>query len=145
MARIVVGIDGSPASAKVLAVALDEAATHSLPLTVVAVHPAPMSAPAWGMPSTTPNREDLDHTRRGAQQLVDQAVAAGEGFGTVDVTVRVLPGVPAEVLLAETRRNDRLIIGSRGVGGLRRAFLGSVSGDVVHSASRQVTIVPTTP
>lgn len=144
MTRIVAGIDGSPASAQVLAVALDEAATHSLPLTVVAVHPAPVSAPGWGMPSAIPNREELERTRRGAQELVDQAVAAGEAFGAVDVTVRVLPGVPADVLLAETGSDDRLIVGSRGVGGFRRAFLGSVSGDVVHSASRQVTIVPTT-
>ncbi len=143
MARIIVGVDGSPASAKVLAVALEEAATHGMPLVVVAVHVSPASAPAWGMPSMRPKREDLAETEKGVDQLVAQAVAGRADFGQVDLTIRVLAGVPTEVLLAQAKRDDHLIIGSRGVGGWRRALLGSVSSDVVHSATCQVTVVPT--
>lgn len=143
MARIIVGVDGSPASAKVLAVALQEAATHGMPLVVVAVHVSPASAPAWGMPSMRPKREDLAETEKGVDQLVAQAVAGRADFGQVDLTIRVLAGVPTEVLLAQAKRNDHLIIGSRGVGGWRRALLGSVSSDVVHSATCQITVVPT--
>jgi len=143
MARIIVGVDGSPASAKVLAVALEEAATHGMPLVVVAVHVSPASAPAWGMPSMRPKREDLAETEKGVDQLVAQAVAGRADFGQVDLTIRVLAGVPTEVLLAQAKRNDHLIIGSRGVGGWRRALLGSVSSDVVHSATCQITVVPT--
>ncbi len=143
MARIIVGVDGSPASAKVLAVALEEAATHGMPLVVVAVHVSPASAPAWGMPSMRPKREDLAETEKGVDQLVAQAVAGRADFGQVDLTIRVLAGVPTEVLLAQAKRDDHLIIGSRGVGGWRRALLGSVSSDVVHSATCQITVVPT--
>jgi len=143
MARIIVGVDGSPASAKVLAVALEEAATHGMPLVVVAVHVSPASAPAWGMPSMRPKREDLAETENGVDELVAQAVAGRADFGKVDLTIRVLAGVPTEVLLAQAKRNDHLIIGSRGVGGWRRALLGSVSSDVVHSATCQITVVPT--
>jgi nucleotide-binding universal stress UspA family protein len=144
MTRIVAGIDGSPASSEVLAAALDEAATHRLPLTVVAVHPAPPPVPSWGMPSVTPSREDLERTKRAAHALVDAAVAASATYAGVIVTVKIVSGVPAEELLAESTPQDRLIVGSRRAGGFRRAFLGSVSSDVVHSASCQVTVVPTT-
>ncbi len=143
MARIVVGVDGSPASTKVLTVALEEATTHQLPLVVVAVHVSPASAPAWGMPSMRPKREDLAETQAGVEALVGQAVAQKAGYSKVDVTINVLAGVPVEVLLSQAKRNDHLIIGSRGVGGWRRALLGSVSSDVVHSATCQTTVVPT--
>lgn len=143
MSRIIVGVDGSPASVKVLSVALDEAATHRLPLVVVAVHVSPASAPAWGMPSMRPKREDLAETRRGVEGLVAEAVASRADFGQVDVNIRVLAGVPVEVLLAQAKRNDHLIVGSRGVGGWRRALLGSVSSDLVHAATCRTTVVPT--
>ena len=143
MSRIVVGVDGSPASTKVLTVALEEATTHQLPLVVVAVHVSPASAPAWGMPSMRPKREDLAETHAGVEALVGQAVAQKAGYSKVDVTINVLAGVPVEVLLSQAKRNDHLIIGSRGVGGWRRALLGSVSSDVVHSATCQTTVVPT--
>jgi len=143
MARIIVGVDGSPASAKVLAVALDEATTHQLPMVVVAVHVSPASAPAWGMPSMRPRREELAETEAAVREVVDEAVGERPEFAGVDVTVRVLAGVPVEVLLTTAKRNDHLIIGSRGVGGWRRALLGSVSSDVVHSATCRTTVVPT--
>jgi nucleotide-binding universal stress UspA family protein len=144
MSRIVAGIDGSPTSTKVLAVALDEASAHGLALTVVAVHPAPPPVPTWGVPSVMPSRDDLERTRRAARELVDAAVAASEAFADLDVTIKVVPGVPAEELLAESTADDRLVVGSRRASGLRRAFLGSVSSDVLHFASCQVTVVPTT-
>lgn len=142
-ARVIVGVDGSPASSKVLAVALDEAATHRRPLVVVAVHVSPASAPAWGMPSMRPRREELAETEQAVHTLVDRAVAEQAEYAKVNTTVRVLAGVPTEVLLSEAKRSDHLIIGSRGVGGWRRALLGSVSSDVVHSATCQTTVVPT--
>ncbi len=143
MARVIVGVDGSPASAKVLAVALDEASVHHQSLVVVAVHVSPASAPAWGMPSMRPKREDLAETKQAVEALVAGAVAERTEFGAIDVSIRVLAGVPEEVLLAEAKRGDHLIIGSRGVGGWRRALLGSVSSDIVHSAMCQTTVVPT--
>ncbi len=143
MARIIVGVDGSPASAKVLSVAFDEAVSHGLSLVVVAVHVSPQSAPAWGMPSMQPRREDLAETRQGVEALVTEAVAERAEFAGIDLTIRVLAGVPVEVLLAQAKRADHLIIGSRGVGGWRRALLGSVSSDLVHSAACRTTVVPT--
>lgn len=141
--RVIAGIDGSPASAKVLAVGLDEALTHARPLVVVAVHVSPASAPAWGMPSMRPNREDLAQTQEAVEKIVARAVAQRAEFDGVELSIRVLSGVPVEVLLSQARRTDHLIIGSRGVGGWRRALLGSVSSDLVHSTTCQTTVVPT--
>lgn len=142
MASIIVGIDGSPASTKVLTFALKEASAHDLPLTVVAVHVAPAAVPAWGMPSMSPRQEEVDATRAGAQELLD-SVTAGLGGDAPKTTLKVVPGVPADVILNEATADDLLVVGSRGAGGWRRLFLGAVSNDVVLAAPCPVTVVPT--
>lgn len=52
-------------------------------------------------------------------------------------------GHPAEVItgVASAGGFDMIIIGSRGRGGLKKLFLGSVSGAVVHEASANVLTV----
>uniref|UniRef100_A0A1I8I6F9 Usp domain-containing protein n=1 Tax=Macrostomum lignano TaxID=282301 RepID=A0A1I8I6F9_9PLAT len=53
------------------------------------------------------------------------------------------PG-PAIVKLAEDRGADLLVMGSRGLGTVRRTVLGSVSAYVVHHSSVPVVVVPNT-
>jgi nucleotide-binding universal stress UspA family protein len=44
-------------------------------------------------------------------------------------------GRAGTVLVAATHQADLLVVGSRGLGGLRSLFLGSVSQQVAHQAS----------
>ncbi|MGV2947877.1 universal stress protein, partial [Acinetobacter sp. AGC35] len=57
--------------------------------------------------------------------------------------VELLQGSPAEVILkyAKQQEVDVIIIGSRGLGGIREFVLGSVSHNVVQSARIPVLVV----
>jgi nucleotide-binding universal stress UspA family protein len=53
-------------------------------------------------------------------------------------------GVPSDVIveIAEKGNYDLIIVGSRGLGKVKRFLLGSVSDDVSHKAKCSVLIVP---
>jgi nucleotide-binding universal stress UspA family protein len=67
--------------------------------------------------------------------------AAGEAPGDL----RIVKGEPAQVLLEAAREEDAalVVVGSRGRGALRSAFLGSVSHEVGGRARCPVVVVPT--
>lgn len=90
-------------------------------------------------------------------QMYDEMTAArkAEGEEIVRRTAEVLPGLPVETLVAwgdpgeglctvaEELRAAAIVVGSRGLGGVKRFFLGSVSGYVVQHAPCPVVVVPT--
>jgi nucleotide-binding universal stress UspA family protein len=61
----------------------------------------------------------------------------------VEAPVEVLQGDPAKSIcnFAETQENDLIIIGSRGIGGLKKLILGSVSDKVTSTANCPVLVV----
>ena len=48
----------------------------------------------------------------------------------------------AVVRLADKHRVDLIVLGSRGLNALKRTFLGSVSGYIIHHSNIPVTVVP---
>jgi nucleotide-binding universal stress UspA family protein len=83
---------------------------------------------------------------------VNEQFAAGERFlaglleeeGLDDVERLVVFGVPAERLadLADERDAEVIVVGSRGRGAFKAAFLGSVSLSLIGVARRPVLVVP---
>jgi nucleotide-binding universal stress UspA family protein len=137
--RVVVGVDGSEHAAGALVRAALEADARRVPLHVVG---------AWQV--VTPDLVgDLKTWRVPAQaDLHEEATARVRAAlerklpGRTDVTVAVVHDEPVSALLAATAADDLLVVGSRGLGLIERALLGSVAGGCVHHASCPVQVVP---
>ena len=137
MTGIVVGLDGSPHSQDALNWALAESSLRNVPVTVVAVAPAPGSI--WGITGAIPaSEETTDKVRQAAQKMVDEA-ASGDGQ---QVTLHVVSGVPADELIKAGEGADLLVVAARGSGGFARLVIGSVSSQVVQHARCPVVVVP---
>jgi nucleotide-binding universal stress UspA family protein len=76
-----------------------------------------------------------------AEALVDEMVVAE---GLAEAERRVAVGFPAERLadIADEERADLIVVGSRGRGPFKAAFLGSVSNDLIGMARCPVVVVP---
>jgi nucleotide-binding universal stress UspA family protein len=66
------------------------------------------------------------------------------GGGELEVDKRLEFGVPPDIIVevAEKENHDLIVLGSKGLGDVRRFLLGSVSDDVSHKAKSSVLIVP---
>ncbi|HEX6618616.1 MAG TPA: universal stress protein [Solirubrobacteraceae bacterium] len=138
--NILVAIDGSEHGAAALRTAAQLAGEENARLTVLtAVPAAPASAQLSGA---------------GAAALVDAAQLMGEVGVRIRKQVQALPddisvtsivvaGQPADVILALLRegRHDLLVMGTRGLGRVGSALLGSVSQTVLHGAQVPVLVV----
>lgn len=77
-----------------------------------------------------------------ANDLMASAIALVDAAGVPYETEIALGGVAATLSdMAERCGCDAMIIGARGLGGLRGALLGSVSQALVHQATMPVTVV----
>ena len=132
--RIVVGVDGSPASGKALEWAIEEARVRGGSLRVITAWHYPVLGDAAG------SGPDTDVFRQSAAD--DQAAlisaAGGERSG---LSTEVIEGSAVQVLLDAARDADLLVVGSRGHGGFAGLLLGSVSAQLVHHAPCPVLVV----
>ncbi|AGY60692.1 universal stress protein [Gloeobacter kilaueensis] len=147
--KFLVAIDGSPASEHALARAIDIARPSGASLLLLTVAEVDSGA-FW--PGVLPTGEpvyqgpplvELEEVARAvgeaalekARKLCEQAELACETrleFGHARETI-------CEV--AEKEKPDVLVIGSRGLGGMQRLMLGSVSDYVLHHAHCPVLVV----
>ena len=136
---IICGVDGS-ADAR-LAVRFAAKLAQSLELRLVLAHVI-ASAVTDGKPGSTPRRlAPSEGDVRRAERLLEQ-VARDEQLKGAEL--RTASGVPAEWLadLADEEAAEIIVVGSRGHGALKRAFLGSVSHDLIGIARCPVVVVP---
>ena len=141
---LVVGLDGSPASERVLAFAKRQARAMEGARIVLCyvIEWSPFSF-------QTAEENEQRHRRReeeiatARERVLDPALAAmrGEGF---DVEGVVRHGDVAEILdaLAEERGAAQIIVGRVGARGLKDRVFGGVSGRLVATADVPVTIIP---
>ena len=121
-ARIVVGIDGSPASLDALAWAAHQAALTTSLLEVVMT---------WDWPATygwaVPLPSDYDPSES-VQKVLTEAVAGLRAtYPDIEITTRAEQGHPAATLVEASKGASLLVTGSRGHGEFVGMLIGSVS------------------
>jgi nucleotide-binding universal stress UspA family protein len=142
---IIVGTDGSELATQAAStgLALLRGTDTVLVVTVVEGTDPSLMEDASGHVAPTMGPEEYVRLRdrllaAGLDDVKRTAAALGR-----DAETRVIEGSPGVALctLADEVSADAIVIGSRGRGGLRRAFLGSVSDHVVRNASCPVVTV----
>lgn len=137
--HLIVAFDGSDLSVKALQHAVKLAQAFASRLTVIHVFATPMlnsgdmlitAPPEWA-------QEYTDHAYRvldAAKEHVPEGVSA---------SYRTMEGYAAHVLLDYAKENDAdlIVMGSRGLSGIREFVLGSVSHNVVQHAHIPVLVV----
>jgi nucleotide-binding universal stress UspA family protein len=133
-ARIVVGVDGSPASVAALRWAITQAGLTGAEVQAVTSWQIPGQ---YGFEFYSIEADWPDVARRTLATAVKEA---GDG-GPLDVQSLVLEGHPAYVLVEASVGAQLLVVGSRGHGGFAGMLLGSVSEYVIAHASCPVLVV----
>lgn len=133
--RVVVGIDGSPASRDAL-----RWATRYAALTQGVVE----AVTAWDYPASHDWAPVLDdeRIRDAATTTLEKAVhEVTRDEPPVKVVTAVVQGHPAQVLIDEARGADLLVVGNRGHGAFTSALVGSTSERCVRHALCPVLVV----
>jgi nucleotide-binding universal stress UspA family protein len=134
--RIVVGVDGTPASIEALQWAVQEAARRGSDVEAVGVWEVlTVSVPGVVAPVVTDEGQAAD---RFSTLL---AVIETVGEPGLKVTPRVEEGAVGPVLVHVAADADLLVIGSRGLGTVR-GLVGSVSQYVLRHAPCPVVVLP---
>lgn len=137
--RILVGVDGSEASGRALAWAIEEAAVHGSVVEAIIVWQSPYDVPRdFYFP--VDERKLVDRARAALADVVDDAAGA---HPPVEIEPLVVEGDPAGVLCRRSAEADMVVVGSRGHGQFTDMLLGSVSSKCAHHSRSPVVIVPT--
>jgi nucleotide-binding universal stress UspA family protein len=135
--QVVVGVDGSPGSRLALVTAFGEAARRGACL--LAVH-------AWAMPLRAEDGSgdyegELERGEREGRQLAArETLAVSKGFPDVVFDVAVGDRSAGAELVAASAGAQLVVVGSRGVGGLKGLLLGSTAHALLHHAACPVFV-----
>ena len=132
--RIVVGIDGSPASFSALEWAVSQAELTNASLEIVAAWEWPRSF-GWSLiPEGYDPETDL-------QKMIDPILATLRAtHPLVSVDAKIVEGHPAPVLINESKGATLLVVGSRGHGEFIGMLVGSTSEHCVANAACPVVV-----
>ncbi|RDH78149.1 universal stress protein [Mycolicibacterium moriokaense] len=141
---ILVAVDGSPESDAAVRWAAREAALrHDVPITLMHVI-MPVVA-SW--PVRPLQHEFSDWQKDNARQVIEQAEkllqSSFDESKSVAVQTEVADGYIVATLVDATRDAEMVVVGSRGMGAISRAVLGSTSSGLVHHAHCPVAVVHT--
>lgn len=138
---IICGVDGSQDARLALRLAAELASRFRVRLVVAHVVQPPVPAPGLGPTARQLETVPLEALLAGGEAFVDQ-ILAEEDVRQADR--RVVLGFPADRLadLADEEAAELIVVGSRGRGPFKAAFLGSVSTDLIAVARCPVLVVP---
>jgi len=143
---ILVATDGSEEAALALTTAADLAKSTNSELHVAYVFPTavqrPFPNPVLARPAAEMEHE-LEEAMGQAQSFLDRELEQVKAEGVTVADSHLVRGRPDReiVHLSEELGAGLIVMGSRGLGGVRRALMGSVSDSVVRHAHCPVLIV----
>jgi nucleotide-binding universal stress UspA family protein len=126
-ARVIVGVDGSPANQAAVAFAFQEALAHGTTLQAIL---------CW-----RGERGALQTETAAEAQLAEALAPWQEKYPNVDVMAHVSLRAARPGLIGASRDASLMIVGSRGYGGFRGLLMGSVSSALVQHADCPVAVV----
>lgn len=136
---IVVGVDGSPSSDIATRWAAREATARNLTLLLASAYVVPQFLYAEGM---IPSRTIFSELEEQTQQSIDQAAAIATDVNPdLEILQEIREGSPINMLLNLSKEADMVVVGSRGLGGIAGALLGSVSASVIGHAESPVVVL----
>lgn len=141
---VVAGVDASLAATQALHFAAEEARLRGVPLVAVhIVYPdyLPGPRPALGRTDSGDLLDPLDSAQAQLEALIRSE------FGGQDLSVQpaAVSGQPDRVLLDWSDAADLVVVGTRGVGRIYTALLGTVSVSLLTRARSPVAVVPSPP
>lgn len=140
--KILLATDGSEEAELAASTAADLAKASASELHVLHVGPG---LPLYELPDYPARFEEMvAEQRREAKSILDDQVRGIEALGVAVVGAHLeMDGRPARALveLGEKLGAGLVVMGSRGLGGLRRTLMGSVSDSVVRHAHCPVMVV----
>jgi nucleotide-binding universal stress UspA family protein len=137
--KILLASDGSDDAALAATAAVDLSKRTGAELHIVhARGPLPHDA----YPTLVPERYQAPY-EQGARRVLDEQVRRIEQAGGTVAEAHLVVGRPADAILdlGERIGTDLIVVGSRGLGPVKRLLVGSVSGSVVHHAKCPVLVV----
>jgi len=141
--NILAAIDGSEASLMALGYATDLAKVFSCPLTILTVQEPLIPTPPPTMPPAIVESYMKEVTVF-YDSIIEKALnRVKESYPRIEVKTMIVKGRAWEEIIKQSKRggHDLIVIGSRGLGGIKGLFLGSVSKKVVEEAACPVLIV----
>jgi nucleotide-binding universal stress UspA family protein len=137
MKRIVVGVDGSESAAEALRWAVAQAKLTGA--TVEAVYAwDPGVVASLGVPPMVDWQPLRDAAKERPREIVEETIGAESG---VRIVTKMVMGHAAAVLVDRSAKADLLVVGSRGLGGLKGMVLGSVGHHCAAHAHCPVVII----
>ena len=144
--RILVATDGSEEAKLALTTSADLAKSTNSELHIAYVFPTavqrPFPSPITGRPAEVLEHE-LEEAMGQAKSFLDRELEQVKGEGVEVADSHLVRGRPDSELVHISEEIDAglIVMGSRGLGGVRRALMGSVSDSVVRHAHCPVLVV----
>jgi nucleotide-binding universal stress UspA family protein len=137
--HVVVGFDGSHLSDDALAYAFAAASVRHRALDIVIAWDTEELATYQLVPTIAEEvRAAAAHHR---QELAAAAAPWAEKYPEVESHIQVVVDTPAQALIDRSYQADLVVVGSRGLGSVRGALLGSVSAEVLRHSHCPVAVV----
>ena len=136
--KILVAFDGSQNSLRGMEKAIQIAKPSKATITAVYVLGTPLLKS--GLYNITNIQRNV--AKQKAMEILDRAQGRAK-LSKVNFDRKIISGIPGQAItkLAEKEKYDIIVIGARGLSGVKSAFLGSVSNHILHSAKIPVLVV----